>query len=213
MLFYVILCYIWAHYDSSPLYSGISSTGAVILLSPCQLSNPEGYGRIPNHNKTQHSTVCMVIRVRFLSSLQWRHNELDGISNHQPHDCLLRHLFRCRSKKMSKLRGTGFYEGNSPVTGEFPTQRASNAENVSIWWHHHVQGCGWLMSGVLICIFLEKNIHAVCVLFWIRYQIILPLSSRVTSLALRHSYNYLHASNLLCGLGVIKSHTVRPPIE
>ena len=27
---------------------------------------------------------------------------------------------------------------NSPVTGEFPTQRASNAENVSIWWRHHV---------------------------------------------------------------------------
>ena len=28
-------------------------------------------------------------------------------------------------------------EGNSPVTGEFPTQMASNAENVSIWWRHH----------------------------------------------------------------------------
>ena len=28
-------------------------------------------------------------------------------------------------------------EGNSPVTGEFPAQRASNAENVSIWWRHH----------------------------------------------------------------------------
>ena len=25
----------------------------------------------------------------------------------------------------------------SPVTGQFPTQRASNAENVSIWWYHH----------------------------------------------------------------------------
>ena len=24
-----------------------------------------------------------------------------------------------------------------PVTGEFPAQRASNAENVSIWWRHH----------------------------------------------------------------------------
>ena len=24
------------------------------------------------------------------------------------------------------------------VTGEFPAQRASNAENVSIWWRHHV---------------------------------------------------------------------------
>ena len=22
-------------------------------------------------------------------------------------------------------------------TGEFPAQRASNAENVSIWWRHH----------------------------------------------------------------------------
>ena len=28
--------------------------------------------------------------------------------------------------------------GNSPVTGEFSSQRASNAENVSIWWRHHV---------------------------------------------------------------------------
>ena len=23
------------------------------------------------------------------------------------------------------------------ITGEFPAQRASNAENVSIWWRHH----------------------------------------------------------------------------
>ena len=27
--------------------------------------------------------------------------------------------------------------GNSPLTGEFPTQMASNTENVSIWWRHH----------------------------------------------------------------------------
>ena len=44
---------------------------------------------------------------------------------------------RRRSKKISKLRVTGLCEANSPVTGEFPTQRASNGENVSIWWHHH----------------------------------------------------------------------------
>ena len=25
----------------------------------------------------------------------------------------------------------------SPVTGEFPAQMVSNAENVSIWWRHH----------------------------------------------------------------------------
>ena len=36
-----------------------------------------------------------------------------------------------RSKKTSKLHVTGLCEGNSPVTDEFPTQRASDAENVS----------------------------------------------------------------------------------
>ena len=66
-------------------------------------------------------------------TLQWRHNEPGGVSNHQPHDCLLNYLFRRRAKKTSKFRVTGLWAGNSPVTGEFPAQRASNAENVSIW--------------------------------------------------------------------------------
>ena len=30
--------------------------------------------------------------------------------------------------------------GNSPVTGELFAQKASNAENVSIWWRHHDLG-------------------------------------------------------------------------
>ena len=55
--------------------------------------------------------------------LQWRHNERDGVSNHQPHDCLLNRLFRRRSKKTAKLCATGLCAGNSPVTGEFPAQR------------------------------------------------------------------------------------------
>ena len=71
------------------------------------------------------------------TTLQWRHNECDGVSNHQPHDCLFNRLFRHRSKKSSKLRVTGLCAGNSPVTGEFPAQMASNAENDSIWWRHH----------------------------------------------------------------------------
>ena len=66
-------------------------------------------------------------------ALQWRHNELDGVSNHQHHNCLLNRLFRHRSKKISKLRVTGLCVGNSPVIGEFPAHKASNAENVSIW--------------------------------------------------------------------------------
>ena len=66
--------------------------------------------------------------------LQWRHNERDGVSNL---DRLLKNLFGRRSKKTSKLRVTGLCEGNSPVTVEFPAQRASNSENVSIWWRHY----------------------------------------------------------------------------
>ena len=70
-------------------------------------------------------------------TLRWRHDERLGVSNHQPHDCLLNRWYRCRSKNTSKLLGTGLWGGNSPVIGEFPAQRASNAENVSIWWRHH----------------------------------------------------------------------------
>ena len=69
--------------------------------------------------------------------LQWRYNEHNGVSNHRRLDRLLKCLFRRRSKKTSKLSVTGLCAGNSPVTGEFPAQMASNAENVSIWWRRH----------------------------------------------------------------------------
>ena len=39
--------------------------------------------------------------------------------------------------KTSLLRVTCLCAGNSPGSGEFPTQMANNAENVSIWWRHH----------------------------------------------------------------------------
>ena len=60
--------------------------------------------------------------------LKYRHNEHDGVSNHWRLDCLLNRLFRRRSNKTSKLRVTGLGKGNPPVTGGFPTQRASNTE-------------------------------------------------------------------------------------
>ena len=71
----------------------------ILRLSRSWGSNPEQQGEV--------------------NPLQWRHDRHDGVSNHQPHDCLLNSLIGCRSKKT------------------FPTQRATNAENVSIWWRHH----------------------------------------------------------------------------
>ena len=47
-------------------------------------------------------------------SSHWRHNDYDGVSNHQPHGCLLNRLFRRRSKRTSKLSVTGLCVGNSP---------------------------------------------------------------------------------------------------
>ena len=46
-------------------------------------------------------------------------------------------VIQAQMKETAELCVTGLCEGNSLVTGEFPTQRASNAENVSIWWCHH----------------------------------------------------------------------------
>ena len=93
-----------------------------------------------NTNHYMHSHVCSQEQNL---PLQWRHNGRNGVLNHQPHNHLLNHLFRPRSKKTSKLRVTGLCARNSPGTGEFPAQMASNAENVSIWWHHHApQGMG-----------------------------------------------------------------------
>ena len=79
-----------------------------------------------------------------MDTLHWRHNERDGVSNHQPHDYLLHRLFGRRSKKTSKLRATGRCEGDPPVTGGFPAQRASNAENV--WWRHHE-----VITSIILC--------------------------------------------------------------
>ena len=119
--------------------------------------------------------VCIFTHRKYISpcrkwhntrgALQWLHNERGGVSNHQIHDCLLKSLFRHRSQKASKLRVTGLCEGNSPVTGEFPAQRASSAENVSIWWRHHIgismaAALDFLPDGVLGFIMIMRNIKS-----------------------------------------------------
>ena len=69
-------------------------------------------------------------------TLQSRHNGCDDVPI-------------TKTKKTSKLRVTSLFAGNSLVTSEFPKQKASNTENVSIWWRHHesvefVSAC-WLL--------------------------------------------------------------------
>ena len=101
--------------------------GTLLARGPWKIS--EWY-----HYDCQWSIPCLRY---FARSLPWRHTGRDIVSNHQPHDYLINCSFRRRSKKTSKLRVTCFCAGNSPVTGEFPAQKASDAKNVSIWWRHH----------------------------------------------------------------------------
>ena len=112
---------------------------AAILSRPqcVNCTNIKCYQGINNYWHTKAWTKLSTFCRRMLQTLQWRHNGHDSVSNHQPYDCLLNRLFRRRSKKPSMLCVTGLCAGNSPGTGEFPAQMASNAKNVSIWWRHH----------------------------------------------------------------------------
>ena len=71
-------------------------------------------------------------------TLQWCHNERHGVSNLRHLHCFSQQFVQVHIKQNIKApRITCLCEGNPPVTDGFPSQRASNAENVSIWWRHH----------------------------------------------------------------------------
>ena len=108
-------------------------------ISHSWLKNKEIYPNIQLHSTPPrlHCGPNCAGRWSITGTLLWRHDEPNGVLNHQPHDCLLNRLFGHRPKKISKLRVTGLCAGNSPGTGEFLAQMASTAGNVSIWWRHH----------------------------------------------------------------------------
>ena len=81
--------------------------------------------------------------------------------------CLLNCFFRRRSEKTSKLQVIGFCAGNSPVTGQFPTQRASNAENASIWWCRHVK-CVWkIQNQIMATSVMEQRVICISMSFMV----------------------------------------------
>ena len=67
-----------------------------------------------------HKFVPCIVTYQ-VEALLWRHNGRYGISNHQPHDCLLNRLFWCRSKKTWKLHWP--LCGEFTRTGEFPAHK------------------------------------------------------------------------------------------
>ena len=79
------------------------------------------------------------------NALHWRHNERDGVSNQQPHDCLLNRLFMRRSKKTSMLRVTGLCEGK--FTGDRWIPRTKGQ------WHgkcFHLMTSSWKWDSIIL---------------------------------------------------------------
>ena len=74
--------------------------------------------------------------------------------------------------KHQRFASLAFVRGNSPATGEFTTQMASNAENVSTWWRPHFspgQNGRHFADDIFNCIFLKENIWIAIKLHWNLY--------------------------------------------
>ena len=108
-----------------------------------------------NHIYHWHGTETS-LHSGFYTTLQWRHNEGDGASNHQCFHCLLKCLFRHRSKEKPKLCGTALCGGihrwpvNSPHKGPVTRKRFPFDDvimNCTLWTRLMlISDCYWLIQ-------------------------------------------------------------------
>ena len=121
--------FLWWHSES-----GIVELNVLLVWSP--LAQSHGTIIVNYHSK---EIIKTYISHDVKYALHWRLNANDDGLNRRRPDNLLNPLFRRRSEKTSKLRAREW-----PLWGEstsdrcFPSHKASEAKNVSIWWRHHV---------------------------------------------------------------------------
>ena len=101
-------------------------------LGPNELNQRHHIKPLSCKTWTKSSFMCHLPRLPYIhhQSLLWRHYGRDSVSNHQPHDCQLNHSFCEDQRKYQSSASLAF------VRGIFSAQRASNTENVPIWWRH-----------------------------------------------------------------------------
>ena len=68
-------------------------------------------------DERQTAEIIPCIKVFGDITLQWRHNEHEGVSNYQPHDCLLNRLFKAQIKENITV------PRHCPLWGEFTGDR------------------------------------------------------------------------------------------
>ena len=89
----------------------------------------------PGNKPLSEPMIISLLMHICIITLHWRHNDHDGISNHQPH-CVYLAVYSDADQRKHQSSGAG----------EFPAQRASYTENVSIWWRHHVTQPQWVKN-------------------------------------------------------------------
>ena len=107
--------------------------------------------------------------------------------------------------------------GNSPGTGEFPAQMASNAENVSIWWRHHIL-CTCTRLSTTVC--TSILVHWLWSQFSYQYVPIWNGIALVEKARIEFEHRYVtlflsfneRAMECLLGIIVIKMHIKHPII-
>ena len=70
------------------------------------------------------------------TTLQWRHSERNGVSNHQPNDCLLNHLFKAQVKENIKAPRHWLLWGEF-IGDRIPRTKGQWRGKLSIWLRHH----------------------------------------------------------------------------
>ena len=115
--------------------------------------------------------VCDTRETMFLLVSTWY---LWGILQHRQQvailHCLLNCWFKRSSKKTSKLHVTGLRAWHSPVTSVFLAQKASNAENVSIFplrASQHTIHPHSISTSIRECICNDSNINYISLVTWL----------------------------------------------
>ena len=126
-------------------------------MQDCSISIANALEILQSGSKPSISWLLMARQCKKLS-LHWRHNDHNGVSNHQPYGCLLNRLFRRRSKKTSKLCVTGLCVGNSPGPVNSPhkgpvTRKMFPFDDV-IMWHQQL----WYWFGHPPKFLLQKGV-------------------------------------------------------
>ena len=150
-------------------------------------------GNCITHTMHWYRMICKVRKPVFmliLSSLEWRHNGRDSVSNHQSLDCLLNRLLKRRPQKTLKLSVTGLC--------------ASNAESVSIWWRHYFF-CGdlvWNSTYILRLLGTPWHTHelipmqVVSFILYVHAWHMIPLRNAIMFASGYHIISYCWPSNL-----------------